>query len=372
MKVHRPTFFCRCVLSLMIAVWIVPAIVSSGQEEQRFTSIRYGNEVPEDVDRIYKKGLEYLVAQQKENGSWGKPEKKGKGRAGQIGPTRVGPGVEGICVMAFLSSGEDPNYGEYAENIRAALGYIISSQTESGMLGAHMYHHGFAMLALAEAYGVVDEDLLWEGGNPNDKKSIGEALDLAVDSALSGLGESINWRYSENARGTDASIAGAMLMGLLAARNAGFDVPDSKINIVLSFYNDRTKRGEGSVHYARRSRFPPVVSRVAIATLLRSICGRKDTPEHKASLNHLLRNLSSKRHPWRHYNNYYMAQALYQADYEAWKKWNADLINTMKETQLPDGSFDDGFRGGTKNSYRTAMALLGLALNYRFLPICER
>lgn len=37
----------------------------------------------------------------------------------------------------------------------------------------------------------------------------------------------------------------------------------------------------------------------------------------------------------------------------------------MKATQLPDGSFDGGFNAGTKNSYRTAMALLGFALNYR-------
>ena len=60
-----------------------------------------------------------------------------------------------------------------------------------------------------------------------------------------------------------------------------------------------------------------------------------------------------------------MAQALFQGDYESWQKWNAMTVRQLHETQNEDG----GFNG---SSYSTAMSLLALALNYRFLPIYER
>ncbi len=34
-----------------------------------------------------------------------------------------------------------------------------------------MYHHGFSLLALAEAYGAVDDSLLWES-NSNKKRPV--------------------------------------------------------------------------------------------------------------------------------------------------------------------------------------------------------
>ena len=62
--------------------------------------------------------------------------------------------------MAFLASGEDPNYGKYAGNIHRAVVSIIQQQdATTGYLPNSMYHHGFGMLALSEAYGAVDESL---------------------------------------------------------------------------------------------------------------------------------------------------------------------------------------------------------------------
>jgi hypothetical protein len=65
------------------------------------------------------------------------------------------------------------------------------------------------------------------------------------------------------------------------------------------------------------------------------------------------------------YFRYYMAQALFQGDYEAWQKWNGALVRELQTAQHEDGSFSGG-------AYGTGMSLLALALNYRFLPIYER
>ena len=68
---------------------------------------RYGRGVPSAVRLINKRGLAYLKSSQNPDGSWS---------GGQSGP-----GITGICVMAMMASGEDPDFGPYAENIRKAL-----------------------------------------------------------------------------------------------------------------------------------------------------------------------------------------------------------------------------------------------------------
>src|SRR5215204_329881 len=107
-----------------------------------------GEVVPRDVREMYDRGLQYLVKTQTDTGGWSGGED--------------GPGVTGMGLMAFLASGEDPNFGLYSKQIRKAVKSIIRGQTAStGYLGNSMYHHGFGMLGLAEAYGAVDDRNLW-------------------------------------------------------------------------------------------------------------------------------------------------------------------------------------------------------------------
>ena len=103
-----------------------------------------------------------------------------------------------------------------------------------------MYHHGFAMLALAEAYGAVDERNLWPDGKGT--RSIGQALELAVRAAITSQKKNSlgAWRYSPDTNDADTSVSGAVLVGLLAARNAGIEVPDEAIDKAISFYMQMT------------------------------------------------------------------------------------------------------------------------------------
>ena len=137
----------------------------------------HGEAVPRDVREMYDRGLQYLAGKQTENGDW---------TDGQNGP-----GTTGMALMAFMASGEDPNFGRYRNHVRRALRSIISAQDgTTGYLGNSMYHHGFGMLALAEAYGAVDDRDLWPAGlprtsgQPSSHRTIGAALELAVRSAV--------------------------------------------------------------------------------------------------------------------------------------------------------------------------------------------
>jgi len=206
---------------------------------------RMGEVVPRDVREMYERGLQYLATTQSENGDW-------TGGGGE-----QGPGVTGLGLMVFLASGEDPNFGLYSNNVRRACRNIITQQNGStGYFGGSMYHHGFGMLGLAEAYGAVDDRSLWPEGKAKDQRSIGAALELAVRAAITSqkknpLGA---WRYSPDATDGDTSVSGAVLVGLLASRNAGIEVPDEVIDKAISYYTKMTATS-GQVAYSTECRY---------------------------------------------------------------------------------------------------------------------
>jgi hypothetical protein len=319
----------------------------------------YGEVIPRDVREMYDRGLQFLASSQSENGDWAD------------GPGAQGPGQTGLAVMAFLASGEDPNFGLYSTQIRRALRSIIASQqAETGFMGNSMYHHGFGMLGLAEAYGAVDERNLWSDSAASGKRSIGQALELAVRAAITSQQKNSfgAWRYSPSANDADTSVSGAVLVGLLAARNAGIEVPDDAINKAVAYFKSMTAPS-GFVGYSGgMGGFGESQARSSIAALVYAIARRKDMPEFKATLGQIRDNMQQLNGGYAEYTRYYLAQALFQGDLEAWEKWNKLLVRQLKQAQRPDGSFVGGWGKG----FGTATSLLALALNYRFLPIYER
>ena len=161
-------------------------------------------------------------------------------------------------------------------------------------------------------------------------------------------------------------VAGAVLMGLLAARNAGMQVPDSSIEASLEYMRRSTGKNGYVAYSGGFGGMGESMNRSAIATLVHAVGKQKDTWEYEATLEHISGRLEHRESGhYLEYFRYYMAQALFQGDYEAWQKWNAATIRQLEETQQENGSFNN-------TSYQTGMSLLALALNYRFLPIYER
>jgi hypothetical protein len=327
--------------------------------------VREGTGIPDGVRGIYTKGADYLAKNQKDDGTWG--------QGAQFHGSETN-GICGLCVMAFLSTGEDPNFGKYAGNIRKALRQIIRAQNpKTGYIEGNMYCHGFAMLALSEAYGVVDDDMLWAGQKSDDKsRTIGEALELAVRLATTSQKKNPTngWRYGPNDPSADTSIVGAVLMGLLAARNAGIAVPDESIDKALEYMKSMTSDDSGQVGYSGLGGFGQSTARSSIACLVYSIGKRKDWKEFEATKKYVADNfMDSQGGSWPYYTRYYQSQALFQADYETWQKWNRDTIRRLSDLQSNDGQLGDSQHGPV---YATSMSLLALALNFRFLPIYER
>jgi len=347
-----------------LAAFILLA-ATSGAAVAQLPMLHHGEVVPRDVREMYDRGLQYLASKQTENGDW---------TDGQNGP-----GTTGMAVMAFMASGEDPNFGRYRNHVRRALRSMISAQDgNTGYMGSSMYHHGFGMLGLAEAYGAVDDRDLWNGaqssgrwppGQLHGRRSIGAALELAVRAAVTSQKKNSAgaWRYSPDSTDADTSVSGAVLVGLLAARNAGIEVPDNSIDKAIGFYKSMTSES-GHVAYAGIGGFDESIPRVSIATLVYALARRTDLPQYKATLAFLVQRPEQETSPYLEYGRYYQAQALFQGNIEAWEKWNKQLIRQLKGSQQSDGSFPGQFG----QSFGTSMSLLALALNYRLLPIYER
>jgi hypothetical protein len=335
---------------------VVSFALTASAARAQLPATRGGEAIPRDMREIYDRGLQYLASKQTDKGDW------------QDGGQQ-GPGVTGMALMVLLASGEDPNFGLYSNHVRRALRNIISQQDAgTGIMGSSMYHHGFSMLALAEAYGTVDDRNLWTGGEAN-RRSIGQALELAVRAAITSQKKNSlgAWRYSPDATDADTSVSGAVLVGLLAARNAGVEVPDEVTDKAITYYTKMTSPS-GEVGYSGLGGFGESTARSSIASLVYAVARRKDLPQFKHTLANLTKRLEGSDQNYPEYARYYQAQALFQGDVEAWEKWNKLLVRQLKAAQLPDGSFKSQF-GATVG---TSLSLLALALNYRFLPIYER
>ena len=85
-------------------------------------------------------------------------------------------------------------------------------------------------------------------------------------------------------------------------------------------------------------------------------------------MNYLRENLNYRERHYPYYFEYYMSQALFHADEEAWEEWNSKNLRFLAASQKSDGSWP----GSKGESFNTSAALLSLALNYRFLPIYEK
>ncbi|HEY1171712.1 MAG TPA: prenyltransferase/squalene oxidase repeat-containing protein [Verrucomicrobiae bacterium] len=295
-----------------------------------------------EVDGIYVKGLQYLLKNQAPEGRWADQPYGGE------------PGVCGLAVVAMLAHGDDPNVGPYSVAIRKGLDFILSQMNkDTGYIGRSMYNHGFATLALAEAYGVVEDDRL------------GPAMQKAINLIISS--QKANsfgaWRYSPESLDADTTVSGAQVVALFAARNAGMSVPEEAIQKALDYFK-KCQTPEGGFGYT--SAVGPNGARTAIGCLVFSLSKSKNSPVYQQAYT-FLKTAPGEAH-YHHYYLYYASQAFFHASPTEWDAWNRKNIKTLGATQNEDGSWNGQF--GT--TFTTAASLLSLALNYRYLPIYER
>lgn len=329
----------------------------------------------EPMDEAIDRGLLFLRAQQQPDGGWG--THGGGGFGG--GRHNTDPAVTALAVMAFLSAGHVPGEGRHGAAIERGVKYVIGYQTNKGLFSppignGEMYYHGICTLMLAEVVGMT------AGGRAADDLRV--RLEAAVKVVCAGQrtgnhADAGGWRYQMQGTDADLSVTGWQLMALRAARNVGCDVPAARIEAAVRYIKRCHDPASGGYRYTVGSNVTAPCTGTGILAL--ELCGKEyhRSPEALRAGGFILRNGLSPHAPHFFYGIYYTSQGMFQLGGTEWKSFRPKLHQLLLRDNPPDnggawsgrGGFDD-LRFGS--CYCTAMAVLALTVEYRYLPIYQR
>src|SRR5579863_5052093 len=137
-----------------------------------------------NTQQAIKRGLDYLAKTQNQDGNWnGSPD-------GVAYPTVMAA----LSGMAFLSHGDTPSRGAYADNIHRAELYLLGNARPSGLITSpaeagtrSMYGHGFSLLFLSEVYGMETD--------PRTREALKAAITNAIQLTARGQSAYGGWTY---------------------------------------------------------------------------------------------------------------------------------------------------------------------------------
>jgi hypothetical protein len=316
------------------------------------------------VDTSIARALAYLKTVQKPDGSW---EAGGFGRATSI---------TSLAVMAYLATGHVPGEGgPYRETIEDGIRYVLDHQRSNGLIVSNashgpMYCHGISTLMLAEVVGMTTDPELAD----RCRGALARAVKLIV------LAQNIpkrtnhggGWRYQPTSPDSDISVTGWQIMALRAAKAAGCTVPAENIDRALDYLKRCAYHEEGGFGYQPGG--GPNNPRTGTGILALEICGEHGSSEAVAGAEYLLRHPPRWASSYFFYEVYYCPQALFQMGDKYFLAYFPKLVSILLDHQDADGSWlsaDGNDRSGGR-VYCTAMAVLGLAVEYRYLPIYQR
>jgi hypothetical protein len=311
-------------------------------------------------DKAIDAALAFLATQQDSNGAW-------------AASGRPNPAITSLAVMAFLSAGHVPGEGRYGENIEKGVRYVLKSQAGNGLLasegGHEMYHHGICTLMLAEVAGMTD------GALARDVRvAVKKAVEIILRAQRTGEPGRGGWRYTvAHQGGSDMSVTGWQIMALRAARNIGCDIPADVIDRAVAYIKRCQDPGSGGFKYDTYSGVTVPCTGTAILAL--ELCGKDkhNSPEVLKAGDFLMRHTPRWTDFHFSYMMYYCSQATFQLGDNYWGRFRPQMHEVLLRNQKPNGSWvGNGYDGSYGANYCTAMAVLALTVEYRFLPIYQR
>jgi hypothetical protein len=360
--------------------------------------------------RAVERALDWLVAHQLENGSWGSDvgfKLNDDYKVEQNDKPHVG--VTALAGTAFLAAGSFPERGPYAKNVKKALEFVLASQdSNSGFISAHgtrMYSHAFATLFLAEVFGTT----------PDPRVRV--ALQRAVEFTYKSQNSQGGWRYVPNAEDSDMSITVCQVVALRAAKNKGIRVPKESIDAAVDYVLNSAVTNEsqwpfqkGAFLYqyrpnndsaAQQTRTSYALTAAGLTTLygaglyndaqirrfleerkLEEYPKGRATPSFDVMLNYVERHYDDvypryKGHYFYFYGNYYATQAMFIAGGRYWERFYPRLRDDLVKDQRTDGSWFSNVAyapagGRPEWPVSTAIGAMLLQVPNHYLPIFQR
>jgi hypothetical protein len=309
----------------------------------------------ERVDQSVSRGLEFLVAARKADGTY-------DGKYGRS------TGVAALCGMAFLSAGYTPDFGPYSKAITDCIDFCLDLQTEDGVMSAkqplqysRMYAHNISTLFLLEVSGMLD---------PERQRRVDDAIKKAVHIILAAQqvkkeGKYAGgWRYKPTSADSDFSCTGWAVMALRSARLNGTPVPDKSIEDAVAYVLRHNNKAAGTFGYTDTSKNSVTLTGSGLLCL--ELMGHHGDERTFSAGRYLLkahRNLPKQKHFI--YGLYYTSQGMFQLGDTYWATFAPWMYDFWMPKQKENGSWEN-------DAYITAMSILAFTVPYRQLPIYQR
>ncbi|HVR74461.1 MAG TPA: prenyltransferase/squalene oxidase repeat-containing protein, partial [Planctomycetota bacterium] len=310
--------------------------------------------VSPEIERLLQSGAAYLVRTQNRDGSW-----NNMGGWGSY-PTAM----TALAGTALLMSGNTTVEGPHARAVRKAADFLVRASRPNGVIatpaeqGNCMHGHGFAMLFLAQVYGMEEDRAA--------QRRIHDVLARAVRLTERSQSRAGGWLYSPDSDGDEGSVTVTQIQGLRACRDAGIQVNPTTVKNAVR-YIEKSANPDGGIRYmmSMGGDSRPPITAAAVATLYNA--GSYDSQLALKCLAFCDRTISvhsGGNLSWGHffYSHLYYAQAKYQRGGREWDRYYKSIAARLASMQAGDGSWM-GDQVGT--SYGTAIAVIILGLPYQ-------
>ncbi|MEZ6067912.1 MAG: prenyltransferase/squalene oxidase repeat-containing protein [Planctomycetaceae bacterium] len=343
----------RSIISILIVMCLASPVVSQERRD---------SERDREVDSAIARALEFLSKEQQPSGAW---------VIDSIGDSTA---ATSLAVMSFLAAGHMPGEGPYGEQIEKGIRWVCAHQERNGMLVARrshgpMYSHGISTLMLAEVIGMVDE-----ADAPTVRRALEAGIRLILESqAVSKDGRHTGgWRYQGDSRDSDLSVTGWQVMALRAAKDVGCDVPKEAIDRAIDYVKLCSARDNRGFGYQPGNGQTPTLTGTGITCL--EVCGDHHTAEALGGAQYLLDDRLDYQDNYFYYGIYYTGVGMHKMGGEYADAYREHLIDILIPIQEAEGSWQavHGSERSHGRVYATTMAVLALAVEYRYLPIYQR
>lgn len=319
-----------------------------------------------------RKGLDYLARSQRPSGAIG---------------TKAPVAFTSLAGLAFLAGGSTPLRGPYANHLGRALDFIKRCSNKQGYIneggafgareagGSGMHGHGYALLFLAEAYGMC--------GNSGrlDDETAKDTIKRAVDVTEYAQDKTGGWLYDPKPSGHEGSVTVTQVQALRAARNAGIQVNDRVVEKGISYIRKSTMPSGDIMYQIGGEGMGVRQALTAAGACVYAFFGLYDDPSAAKCMKALYRHiLNFKRHGWgghEDYSSFYAGQACFfmkRRDYSYWSTGYGMIRDRLLARQDQNSGAWRGADGGKDwydDLFSTACATLVLAIPYRLLPIFQ-
>ncbi|MSR62276.1 MAG: prenyltransferase [Planctomycetes bacterium] len=358
---------------MLLALTLVLLRCDDGPDGVRAASVLAAQRTPlgtPAAERAVAEGLSYLAGLQAQSGD-------GSFAITDVERGEYAPlGVTALCTLAFLAAGSEPGRGPHGEVVTRAVEFLVAhtdlgeNSSERGYISlqgdviSKTHGHGYATLALAEAYGMA-----------KGSERIRSALVAAVERIEKCQGSEGGWFYTPyQPVDHEGSVTICLVQALRAARDAGIQV-NAEVVRRAEDYVRRLQAKSGLFCYTLGDERRTSIGLTAAAVATLNSAGTYDDVVIHSGIDAIWSALgrqeeSGKRADFPEYERLYLAQAFWQlADTSHFNRWFPGEREDILKLQEKDGAWR-GSRFGS--AYVTAVNCLVLSLPDGVLPVFQR